>query len=575
MNDMQFMKPKQLLYYFLIPVLIACSEDKQYVSINQQANNQLPDSAVYEGDYKDGKFHGDGKLTWRNGDVYIGEFENGLMHGDGTLSTATGDSYEGEYVDGLWEGQGHVRYKAGGEYKGEFKAGEFNGQGIFTSYDGVIYEGEFRDSRQHGKGKVTYKTGNTYEGDIENWILEGNGVYMTVNDGVIYSGQFVKGSQEGKGEIKRKNGEHYIGEIKGWSAHGMGVLTKKNGDKYTGSFEYGMYEGKGVLHYKNGDSYEGEFQSGSPHGMGTYTRAKPKGRKKVETGYWEYGRYQGPSKPDKTATRNNKSKRHQASNKVDAEAVFYSQSDLMEKALITLQPNRPGIPDMYFLGFAGYGSQDVFMKETNFAKQMFDRHLNTEGRSLVLVNHRNAVTKTPLASVTNLKTSLNKLAKVMDLEEDILFLYLTSHGSSKHELDVHLKGLPLNDLPAKSLAEMIKQSGIKWKVIVVSACYSGGFIKALKDDYTVVMTSARSDHVSFGCSDEAEFTYFGRALLKESIPSTNTFSDAFEKARGLVTEWEDKEKYDHSDPQFWSADKIEQHLSAWRAALPERTALNP
>ena len=53
------------------------------------------------------------------------------------------------------------------------------------------------------------------------------------------------------------------------------------------------------------------------------------------------------------------------------------------------------------------------------------------------------------------------------------------------------------------------------------------------------------------------------------------FSDAFEKARGLVTEWEDKEKYDHSDPQFWSADKIEQHLSAWRAALPEHTALNP
>ena len=566
------MRLNNFYYYLLIPFLIACNEDKKFYAGDQQIQDRLPDSAVYEGEYEDGLFQGDGKLTWRNGDVYIGEFKEGLMHGDGQFDAATGDIYEGEYINGLNEGHGHIKYKTGSEYEGEFKAGEFHGQGKYTSYDGVIYKGKFREGRQNGQGQIIYTDGNKYEGEIKNWLMHGQGVYTS--GGSIYSGQFVKGTQQGRGEIKRDNGEHYTGDIQDWSAHGEGVLIKKSGEKYVGNFKYGVFDGQGVLEYKSGNRYEGEFKNGLRHGKGTFTRAKPKGRKKVLTGYWEYGRFEGSQKSTRKASKDRRSTRRHKNRKVNAEETFYSQGRLMDKALTTIKPARPGQPDMYFLGFAAYGSQDVFMKETNYAKQMFDRYLNTDGHSLVLINNRKVVNKIPLASVTNLKTSLNKLAKVMDVEEDILFLYLTSHGSSKHELDVRLKGVPLNDLPAKSLATIIKDSGIKWKVIVVSACYSGGFIKELKDDYTMIMTSARSDHVSFGCSDKAEFTYFGRALLKESIPNTKTFTDAFNKAKGLVAKWEDKEEYDHSGPQLWSTGKIEQHLADWRASLPDRIVLN-
>src|SRR5438477_3622660 len=99
----------------------------------------------------------------------------------------------------------------------------------------------------------------------------------------------------------------------------------------------------------------------------------------------------------------------------------------------------------------------------------------------------------------------------------------------------------LLNLPARELGHLLKESGILWKVIVVSACYSGGFIEPLRDDSTLIITAARYDRTSFGCADENEFTYFGRAYFKESLPHASSFQDAFHKAEVLVTEWEAKE----------------------------------
>ena len=50
----------------------------------------------------------------------------------------------------------------------------------------------------------------------------------------------------------------------------------------------------------------------------------------------------------------------------------------------------------------------------------------------------------------------------------------------------------------------------------------------------------RADCTSFGCADENDFTYFGRALFKESLPQAANLSDAFAKAQALVQEWEAK-----------------------------------
>src|SRR5205814_10260788 len=137
---------------------------------------------------------------------------------------------------------------------------------------------------------------------------------------------------------------------------------------------------------------------------------------------------------------------------------------------------------------------------------------------------------------------LKAIAARMDRDEDILFLFLTSHGSRRHALALQQSYLTLRDLPAADLARLVKESGIRWKVIVVSACYSGGFIDPLKDDTTLIITAARHDRASFGCADENDFTYFGRAFFKEALPASRSFQDAFARADALLAEWEKEEQ---------------------------------
>jgi len=43
------------------------------------------------------------------------------------------------------------------------------------------------------------------------------------------------------------------------------------------------------------------------------------------------------------------------------------------------------------------------------------------------------------------------------------------------------------------LATALRESGIKWRVIVVSACHAGAFIHALQDDNTIILTAAAPD----------------------------------------------------------------------------------
>ena len=99
-------------------------------------------------------------------------------------------------------------------------------------------------------------------------------------------------------------------------------------------------------------------------------------------------------------------------------------------------------------------------------------------------------------------------------------------------------GMDLRDLSAADLGRLLRESGIRWKVVVISACYSGGFVDPLKDDGTLVITAARHDRQSFGCADENDFTYFGRAYFKEALPQASSFQDAFRKAEGIVREME-------------------------------------
>ncbi|TAK92516.1 MAG: hypothetical protein EPO06_01560 [Burkholderiaceae bacterium] len=255
------------------------------------------------------------------------------------------------------------------------------------------------------------------------------------------------------------------------------------------------------------------------------------------------------------------------------ERALYSQPALLDAALADIKPHDPKRINLYLLAVAGDGSQEVFRREVTFVKNQFDHDFGTQGRSVALINSRSTADTAPMATRISLRTALQKIAERMDKEHDILFLFLTSHGSRQHELTLNQGGVDLPDLRADELGALLHDSGIRWKVVLISACYSGGFIDPLKDDHTLIITAARGDRTSFGCADENDFTYFGRAFFKEALPQSQSFPEAFEKASTLVDAWEKedakeagpKHPLQQSLPQMVAPTPVTEYLQRWRA----------
>ncbi|MEO7065197.1 MAG: C13 family peptidase [Dokdonella sp.] len=253
----------------------------------------------------------------------------------------------------------------------------------------------------------------------------------------------------------------------------------------------------------------------------------------------------------------------------DPEAVMFNQSAVLDAELAKLRPQTPGKVDLYVVTFAGDAEENVFRNEAEYAERLFAQRFDADGRVLVLENNAATTATRPLATWTNLHYALNAIAKKMDPAEDILLVYLTTHGSEDHQLLVDLDPLPLDQIQPEDLADALKTTpGIRWKVIVVNACYSGGFVDALRDDSTMVITSARADRTSFGCGADSDLTYFGKAFLVDALNQTTSLRHAFDLAKQSVATWENADKEEHSEPQIATSPSIEAKLATWQQQLP-------
>lgn len=249
------------------------------------------------------------------------------------------------------------------------------------------------------------------------------------------------------------------------------------------------------------------------------------------------------------------------------EQVLYAQPELLRKALAGLGPRIPGKPNLYVLAFAGDGGEDVFHNEAEYAARLFPQRFGPSAHTLVLENHPDTLADHPLATWSNLEGALDGLARVMDPRQDILLLYLTSHGSEDHNLLVDMDPLPLDQIGAQDLSGILKSRPFKWKVVVVNACYSGGFVPYLQGPGTLVLTAARSDRSSFGCGNDSAATYFGRAWLVDALNRTDDFVAAFQQAKAEIGQWETKDKLLPSEPQIAIGADISDQLERWRANI--------
>lgn len=246
------------------------------------------------------------------------------------------------------------------------------------------------------------------------------------------------------------------------------------------------------------------------------------------------------------------------------EQVIYAQSDLLDREIATLKPRTPGKVNLYAIVFAGDGSENVFRNEAEYFDKLFSRRLGANGHVIVLENNPASLTTRPLATWSNLEDALDAVAAKMDLRQDILLLYFTTHGSEDHTLLVDMDPLPLDQIGATDLPGILAEHPFKYKVVIVNACYSGGFIPPLQGPDTMIITAARADRSSFGCGEQSELTWFGHAFLVDALNRTDEFRQAFQFASKQVAAWEKRDNYEASDPQISEGSGIAAQLAKWR-----------
>ena len=246
----------------------------------------------------------------------------------------------------------------------------------------------------------------------------------------------------------------------------------------------------------------------------------------------------------------------------DDESIAPDQADRIDKTVQRFWPQRRGATDVYFVGFAGNGDQRVFRRETLFGERIFGWRMGTAVRALDLINDRDDHESFPLADITGLRYALARIGAAMDPKDDVLVLWLTSHGSPQVGIQV-LNNAPRIDtnLAPSDVRSALDDSGIRWRIVIVSACFAGSFIEPLKSDTTAIITAADSTHTSFGCADNRELTYFGEALLRDAMPKALSLQAAFEQARKGIADREVAERIMPSNPQMWVGASMAQKLT--------------
>ncbi|MGD0188735.1 MAG: C13 family peptidase [Roseiarcus sp.] len=201
-------------------------------------------------------------------------------------------------------------------------------------------------------------------------------------------------------------------------------------------------------------------------------------------------------------------------------------------------------PKVDVVAFGLWGDQSVFASEAKGAARIVARQYGHGGKVIVRVNTE----KRGDATEDSLRATLASLGAAMDPEREILFLILTSHGDQQGVGVATPSGRSF--ITPIELREMLRESGARLSVVVVSACYSGIFADALAEPDTLVITAADADHASFGCRDGAKWTTFGEAFFGEALARARTLPDAFALARSLIAAREQAEGYDPSNPQM-------------------------
>jgi Peptidase C13 family len=250
---------------------------------------------------------------------------------------------------------------------------------------------------------------------------------------------------------------------------------------------------------------------------------------------------------------------------------YYAQHKKLAAALAALKPQRPGVVDAYVIA-VGMDADAVFGREAAEASRVLARRFDAEGRTLLLSAGGGAGDPAvPHGSPQSLSLALAAVAATMDVKEDVLILYSTSHGDPKLGLAYQDGSNGYGMISPKRLAELINGLGIERRLVMLSACYAGVFVPKLASDESIIITAASSTTTSFGCAATNDWTFFGDALINNALRTPKPLAEAVGTAFGLVTQWEMFKGLPASNPQFKIGAKASDWLTPLESRMPATT----
>lgn len=245
-----------------------------------------------------------------------------------------------------------------------------------------------------------------------------------------------------------------------------------------------------------------------------------------------------------------------------------AEARLLNAQLAALAPQRKGVVDAYVVSVA-LDSDGVFAREAREAGRVLSARYGAQGRSITLAGPDGR--GGPLlarGSPAHLDMVLARLAELIDPGEDVLILYTTSHGAP-FGIVYNYGDEGWGVLSPARLDAVFDRLGIRRRVLMISACFSGIFVPALATGDTAILTASTGDRTSFGCQADSDWTFFGDALINQALRKPQPLAEAGKEAAALIDGWEARGKLTPSLPQTLIGARAEAWLRQLDARAPK------
>lgn len=172
----------------------------------------------------------------------------------------------------------------------------------------------------------------------------------------------------------------------------------------------------------------------------------------------------------------------------------------------------------------------------------------------------------PFGVRKNFDRAVQTMAQQMETGDKAL-VFLVSHGnvnvlanSAGSQNYEHWTGAEIN----QSLALLVPhETGI-----IISACFSGSLIPALKHPRRWILTAAAANRNSFGCDFFNKQTFFTEALLQQQSSVNLSLSTWFSRTNQVIREKESAMKLTpSSNPQLWLGPMVQSRATSSMASF--------